>query len=255
MAADLKDLVGLAAGEPGQVVLLRGSRLRIACRQRFLSDADRDAPAPGAVWRHRPGDPGSGRRRHRDGDPQCRPGTAAVARRRDQGLRRHGQAPDGGGARHSNRGRGGIAGSLYFGLVRRLWAPAKTPKDFIAKLNAAVVEILAEPSVHARLAELAQEVFAREQQTAGARRLPEIPRSPNGGRSSRRPPSRLSENVGCNRELVRAIFRRLIDRTKPAVWQHFLPTICNFRRLGKRWSPRRSEITSQAIPGSEEGMK
>ncbi len=58
----------------------------------------------------------------------------------------------------------GLYTSVWFGL----WAPAKTPKDIIAKLNAAVVEILAEPSVHARLAELAQEVFAREQQTPQA---------------------------------------------------------------------------------------
>ncbi len=58
----------------------------------------------------------------------------------------------------------GLYTSVWFGL----WAPAKTPKDIIAKLNAAVVEILAEPAVHARLADLAQEVFAREQQTPQA---------------------------------------------------------------------------------------
>ena len=58
----------------------------------------------------------------------------------------------------------GLYTSVWFGL----WAPAKTPKDIIAKLNAAVVEALAEPAVHARLADLAQEVFPREQQTPQA---------------------------------------------------------------------------------------
>jgi tripartite-type tricarboxylate transporter receptor subunit TctC len=57
----------------------------------------------------------------------------------------------------------GLYTSVWFGL----WAPAKTPKDIIARLNAAVVEILAEPVVHARLAVLAQEV-TRERQTPQA---------------------------------------------------------------------------------------
>ena len=60
----------------------------------------------------------------------------------------------------------GLHTSVWFGL----WAPAKTPNDIIARLNAAVVQILAEPAVHARLAALAQEVFAPEQQTPQALR-------------------------------------------------------------------------------------
>ena len=54
--------------------------------------------------------------------------------------------------------------SVWFGF----WAPARTPKDIIAKLNAATVETLANPSVRARLADLAQEIFPREQQTPAA---------------------------------------------------------------------------------------
>ena len=49
-----------------------------------------------------------------------------------------------------------------------LWAPKSTPADEIAKLNAAVVEALADPTVRARLADLGHEIFPREQQTPQA---------------------------------------------------------------------------------------
>jgi tripartite-type tricarboxylate transporter receptor subunit TctC len=58
----------------------------------------------------------------------------------------------------------GLYSSVWFGF----WAPAKTPNDVIAKLNAATVEALADPAVRTRLAELAQEIFPREQQTPEA---------------------------------------------------------------------------------------
>jgi tripartite-type tricarboxylate transporter receptor subunit TctC len=46
-----------------------------------------------------------------------------------------------------------------------LFAPRGTPKDIVDRLNAAVVEALADPQVRARLTNLKLEVFAREQQT------------------------------------------------------------------------------------------
>jgi tripartite-type tricarboxylate transporter receptor subunit TctC len=46
--------------------------------------------------------------------------------------------------------------------------PKSTPKPIIAKLNAAVVAALAEPAVRARLAELGQEIYPRDQQTPEA---------------------------------------------------------------------------------------
>jgi tripartite-type tricarboxylate transporter receptor subunit TctC len=49
-----------------------------------------------------------------------------------------------------------------------LFAPKGTPKDIIAKLNAAAMEALADPAVQSRLAELGEEVFPREQQTPEA---------------------------------------------------------------------------------------
>jgi tripartite-type tricarboxylate transporter receptor subunit TctC len=57
---------------------------------------------------------------------------------------------------------------LYSSVWFAFWAPAKTPKDVIARLNAATVEALADPAVRARLGDLAQEIFPREQQTPEA---------------------------------------------------------------------------------------
>ena len=57
---------------------------------------------------------------------------------------------------------------VYISNWQALWAPKGTPKDVIARLNAAVVEALADPAVRARLADLGQEIFPREQQTPEA---------------------------------------------------------------------------------------
>jgi tripartite-type tricarboxylate transporter receptor subunit TctC len=67
-----------------------------------------------------------------------------------------------------------------------LWLPKGTPKNITARLNAAVTDALANPSVQARLAELAQEVVPRARQTPEALGALQGPRSRNGGRSSRR---------------------------------------------------------------------
>ena len=49
-----------------------------------------------------------------------------------------------------------------------IWVPKTTPKSVIAKLNAAVVDTLADPAVRKRLADVGQEIFPREQQTPEA---------------------------------------------------------------------------------------
>jgi tripartite-type tricarboxylate transporter receptor subunit TctC len=49
-----------------------------------------------------------------------------------------------------------------------LFAPKGTPKPVIDKLNAAAVEALADSDVRARLANLGQEIFPRDQQTPEA---------------------------------------------------------------------------------------
>jgi tripartite-type tricarboxylate transporter receptor subunit TctC len=54
--------------------------------------------------------------------------------------------------------------SLWFGL----WAPKDTPKDIIAKLDAAVMATLADATVRTRIADLGPRIVAPEQQTPDA---------------------------------------------------------------------------------------
>jgi tripartite-type tricarboxylate transporter receptor subunit TctC len=61
----------------------------------------------------------------------------------------------------------GLAG-FHFSSWQALWAPKSTHSDVIAKLNANVVEALADPAVRQRLADVGQEVFPRDQQTPEA---------------------------------------------------------------------------------------
>jgi tripartite-type tricarboxylate transporter receptor subunit TctC len=57
---------------------------------------------------------------------------------------------------------------LYIAVWHAIWVPKGTPKEIVARLNAAVVETLADPAVRQRLAELGQEIPSREQQTPEA---------------------------------------------------------------------------------------
>jgi tripartite-type tricarboxylate transporter receptor subunit TctC len=61
----------------------------------------------------------------------------------------------------------GVPG-LHISIWHALWMPKGTPKDIIAKLNAAVVETLADDSVRKKLAELGQEIPPRDMQTPEA---------------------------------------------------------------------------------------
>ena len=61
----------------------------------------------------------------------------------------------------------GIPG-LYVSTWYGLWAPKGTPKDIVAKLNAAVVEALAEPDFRKRMDAQSSVVPPREQQTPQA---------------------------------------------------------------------------------------
>jgi tripartite-type tricarboxylate transporter receptor subunit TctC len=63
----------------------------------------------------------------------------------------------------------GVPG-LYASFWHGLWLPKSTPKPVIAKLNAAVVETLADSSVRQRLADLGQEIWPPEKQTPQALR-------------------------------------------------------------------------------------
>jgi tripartite-type tricarboxylate transporter receptor subunit TctC len=61
----------------------------------------------------------------------------------------------------------GVAG-LYINIWYGLWVPRGTPAEVEAKLNAAVVEALADPKVRQQLSELGQVIPPRDQQTPEA---------------------------------------------------------------------------------------
>ena len=58
----------------------------------------------------------------------------------------------------------GVTG-LYASFWHGLWAPKATPANVIAKLDRAVIESLADPTVHQRFIELGQEPWPRAKQT------------------------------------------------------------------------------------------
>jgi tripartite-type tricarboxylate transporter receptor subunit TctC len=54
---------------------------------------------------------------------------------------------------------------LHTAVWHGIWAPKATPRDIVMKLNAAIVETLADKNVRLRFADLGQEIPPREQQT------------------------------------------------------------------------------------------
>jgi tripartite-type tricarboxylate transporter receptor subunit TctC len=60
--------------------------------------------------------------------------------------------------------------NFYMSVWHAFWAPKGTPKEIVSRLNAALVETLADPAVQKRLQDLGQELFTREQQTPEALR-------------------------------------------------------------------------------------
>src|SRR5262249_32805999 len=58
--------------------------------------------------------------------------------------------------------------ALHMSIWSAIWAPKGTPKDIIARLNAAVMDALADPTARSQLADLGQEIFPRDQQTPQA---------------------------------------------------------------------------------------
>ena len=57
---------------------------------------------------------------------------------------------------------------FYMAVWHGLWGPAGMPAAAVAKLNAAMMEALADPAVRKRLEDLGQEIMAPEQQSAAA---------------------------------------------------------------------------------------
>jgi tripartite-type tricarboxylate transporter receptor subunit TctC len=60
------------------------------------------------------------------------------------------------------------APGLYIAIWHAIWAPKGTPKDVLAKLNAALVESLADPATAKRFVDLGQDIPPREQQSPEA---------------------------------------------------------------------------------------
>jgi len=60
------------------------------------------------------------------------------------------------------------APGLYISVWYGLWVPKGTPRDVIAKLNAAAVDAMADPTVRTRMATLGLEIPPRDQQTPEA---------------------------------------------------------------------------------------
>jgi len=63
----------------------------------------------------------------------------------------------------------GVPGA-YIPWLQGFWAPKGTPRDIIAKLNAAVAEALADPAVHQRLTDFGLDVAPDDQRTPEALR-------------------------------------------------------------------------------------
>jgi tripartite-type tricarboxylate transporter receptor subunit TctC len=61
----------------------------------------------------------------------------------------------------------GVPG-VYVSFWHGLWVPKDTPKDIVAKLNGAVVNALADPTLQKRFADQGQEIPPRDQQTPQA---------------------------------------------------------------------------------------
>jgi tripartite-type tricarboxylate transporter receptor subunit TctC len=59
---------------------------------------------------------------------------------------------------------------LYASVWNALWAPKDTPKDIIAKLNAAVAQAMAEPTIRNRIVEIGLDMPAPDQRTPDALR-------------------------------------------------------------------------------------
>jgi len=60
--------------------------------------------------------------------------------------------------------------NFYMAVWHGIWAPKGTPPAVIAKINAAIVEALADPATRIKLTDLGQEIPPREQQTPEALR-------------------------------------------------------------------------------------
>src|SRR6516165_12831155 len=101
---------------------------------------------------------GRGRRTRRCDVPFAREFIGYGAERPAASLRRHRRHPFGLRTGHPDGGRGRISAQLHISVWGGLFVPKGTPKSVIAKLNAAAITALADPTVRRQLANIGQEV-------------------------------------------------------------------------------------------------
>ena len=132
----------------------------------------------------------------------------------------------------------GVPG-LHIAIWHGIWTPKGTPKAINDKLNAALVETLADPGVRERLAQLGQEIPAREQQTPQAL-FATAPRSRSGGRSSRRRTSRGNELAADQSSRPREAGLELGVKRIGA--GEDVAEVCDHDRLGAAFPQQRREL-------------
>ena len=175
-ANDLKELIAWLKANPDKATAATvgaGSPAHVSGI--YFQNADRHALPVRALSRRRPGDAGPGRRPGRPADRRRGVADAAArARRHGQGLRRHGQ--DAAGRRRptsrpsTRRACPASTSRSGTGSGR----PRARRRTSSRKLNAAMVEALADPSVRKRLADIGiGNSAARAADAGGARRLPQ----------------------------------------------------------------------------------
>ncbi len=171
-----QELIAWLKANPGKATVGHaGRRRRVAYRRAAVREADRHAGAVRALSRRGAGDAGPGRRPDRS-RAAARPRHRAAA-----GARRQASRPMRSTAKKRSAGapdiptvdEAGLPG-FHFSVWTGFWAPKGTPKDVIAKLNAAVQDALADPAVRKRIRGPRPGDFAaRAADAGGARGLAE----------------------------------------------------------------------------------
>ena len=167
-AKDLRELIAWLKANPDKASAATtglGSGIHMCLR--LFPEHDRHQVSARALSRCRAVDAGHVGRADRSVVPGGRADVAAIPRRQHQSLCRSDAEAVVRGARCADDRRGRRTG-LHFPFWHAIWAPKGTPKDVIAKLNAAVVETLADPAVRQRFNELGHEIAPREQQSPAA---------------------------------------------------------------------------------------
>ena len=167
-ANDLKEFVAYLKANADKVVAGQfRHRHAEPCRRAPVPEGRRRQNHDGALSRRRAvvGRPRG--RQHRRAARHAGAVAAAAPRRQRQGLRGRQQQAPRNRARIPTTDEAGLPG-FYFTFWHALWAPKGTPKEIIAKLNEAAVKALEDPTIKARLADLSNEIFPREQLTPEA---------------------------------------------------------------------------------------